>query len=78
MSSDFIIDESFTIVVPVNEKPVKIIHEAYQTESSTDNPMEFILSRKTTVGAMAANMNMSAEEFLNWLENEKGGNENGC
>lgn len=67
MSSDFLIDESFTIVIPVSEKPLKIIHEAYKIEP-TDNPMEFTLSKKTTVDEMATNMNMSVEELMDFLE----------
>jgi len=62
-------NEHYTLVIPVNEKPVKIIHNAYEVNVSTDNPMEFTISRKTTVGEMAANMDMSVEEFMMWLKN---------
>ena len=68
--AEFLKDEIFTLVIPVNEKPLKIIHEAYKIEASTDNPMEFTISRKTTVGGMAANMGMSVDEFMKLLEKE--------
>lgn len=70
LHTEFLKEERFIIVIPVGEKPVKIIHEAYSIEASTDNPMEFTLSKKTTVGEMASNMGMSVEEFVKFLERE--------
>lgn len=67
--SEFSKDEGFILVIPTNEKPVKIVHDTYKIVASTDNPMEYTLSRRTTVGEMAANMDMTVEEFMKWLDN---------
>lgn len=65
---EFLIDENFTLVKPANkDKFIKIVHDNYKIEA-TENPMEFILSKKTTIGALARSLNISVEELLDSLE----------
>lgn len=67
MKNDFLKDENLTLVLPEIEKPLKIVYEDRYKIEATDNPMEFIFTMKTTIGEAASSMNMSIEEFLEWV-----------
>lgn len=64
MNDEFLEDENYILVVPTTSKPVKIVFEDSCKLEATENPMEFTLTKKTTLGEMAAGMGMSVEELI--------------
>lgn len=64
MNDEFLEDENFIIVIPTTSKPVKIIFEDSCRLEATENPMEFTLTKKATLGEMAAGMGMRVEELI--------------
>lgn len=64
LDKEFLNDENCILVIPTTSKPVKIVFEDSCKVEATDNPMEFVLSKKISLKEMAANMGINVDELI--------------
>ncbi|MEK4025384.1 hypothetical protein [Sporosarcina sp. FSL W7-1283] len=67
MSEEFLEEEDYIVVIPTIDKPIKLVYENQYNLKPTGDPMVFAVTTKMTVREAALRMNMSIDEFLEWI-----------